>query len=304
MKTRLLVCIVALLALIAASCGVSREFSKYEGIENAATLTFPDGSVVNVPISDVERIAGQIEDNTEASALVFQTGVPETFDLDVLSTLVQVEILDKGLADRGVTVSDDDVAVALDSLDQDIARLVETNEDPEADRVLIQDGISEYLELIAIQTTRQQNFTAQFLVEAEVPCSRHILLETEGDALDALSRLDDGEDFAELAMELSTGPSGPDGGDLGCSDPSGFVEPFRDAVIAATVGEVVGPVETEFGFHLILVTGTDTAAPDTAVAEQQAFEAFAGLRDTTQIAVPPALGSWDPVNGRVIPPAE
>ena len=60
-----------------------------------------------------------------------------------------------------------------------------------------------------------------------------------------------GEAFADLAIELSTGPSGPSGGDLGCAVEGQFVSEFEEAAYAGAAGDVVGPVETTFGWHLI-----------------------------------------------------
>jgi len=88
-------------------------------------------------------------------------------------------------------------------------------------------------------------------------CSSHILLATQDDADATLVRLEAGEAFADLAVELSTGPSGPAGGDLGCASPAGFVPEFAEAVAEGEIGVPTGPVETEFGFHVILVTSRD-----------------------------------------------
>ena len=87
----------------------------------------------------------------------------------------------------------------------------------------------------------------------EQVCARHILVETEEDAQAVLTELEEGADFAALAEERSTGPSGPEGGELGCLTPGQTVEPFDQAAFAAPVGEPVGPVETQFGWHVILV---------------------------------------------------
>ncbi len=106
----------------------------------------------------------------------------------------------------------------------------------------------------------------------EVPCSSHILLETEAEANDVIALLADGGDFAELAMEYSTGPSGPTGGVLGCTDPATFVVEFADAITGAPVGEIIGPVQTQYGFHVITVTGVEeqvVGAPDPAAVGQQ-----------------------------------
>ena len=91
-------------------------------------------------------------------------------------------------------------------------------------------------------------------------CSNHLLVETEEEANDALLRIIDGEPFADLAIELSTGPSGPNGGDLGCAVEGSFVPEFEAAAYAAGNGDIVGPVETSFGWHLIEV---ETVGPAT-----------------------------------------
>lgn len=106
---------------------------------------------------------------------------------------------------------------------------------------------------LAYQTRREE-----FRTPAEA-CARHILLDTEEDALDVLADLEQGADFATLAQERSTGPSGPQGGDLGCLTPGQTVAPFDEAVFAAPVGEPVGPVETQFGWHVILVSERNEA---------------------------------------------
>ncbi len=83
--------------------------------------------------------------------------------------------------------------------------------------------------------------------------ARHILVETQEAASDLIAQLNDGADFAELAKANSTGPSGPSGGDLGWFSPEQMVKPFSDAVAAMGDGEFSAqPVETQFGWHVIL----------------------------------------------------
>jgi len=79
----------------------------------------------------------------------------------------------------------------------------------------------------------------------------HILVETEEEANEILKMLEDGGDFAELAKEKSTGPSGPSGGDLGWFGRGAMVPEFDQAVADMKVGEFTGPVKTQFGYHLI-----------------------------------------------------
>lgn len=84
--------------------------------------------------------------------------------------------------------------------------------------------------------------------------ARHILVETREQCEDLLSRLNKGDDFAELAQEYSLCPSGEQGGDLGEFYPGQMVPEFDKVVFSKAVGEVHGPVETQFGFHLVEVT--------------------------------------------------
>ena len=82
----------------------------------------------------------------------------------------------------------------------------------------------------------------------------HILMETEDEAREILALLDEGADFATLAQEHSTGPSGPRGGDLGWFGKGQMVPDFENAVLSMTPGTYAGPVQTQFGYHLILLT--------------------------------------------------
>lgn len=83
--------------------------------------------------------------------------------------------------------------------------------------------------------------------------ARHILVETQSAAQEIIAALDDGGDFAELAKEKSTGPSGANGGDLGWFSPEQMVKPFSEAVAALENGAYSSePVQTQFGWHVIL----------------------------------------------------
>lgn len=84
--------------------------------------------------------------------------------------------------------------------------------------------------------------------------ARHILVATEEQANDLKSKIQNGDDFAELAKAHSTCPSGRSGGDLGEFGPGQMVAEFDEVVFSAPVNEVQGPVKTQFGFHLIDIT--------------------------------------------------
>jgi peptidyl-prolyl cis-trans isomerase C len=91
----------------------------------------------------------------------------------------------------------------------------------------------------------------------------HILVETEDEAKALITELDAGADFAALAREKSTGPSGPSGGELGWFGPGMMVEPFETAVAAMEAGTHSAPVQTQFGCHVIRLNEVrSTQAPD------------------------------------------
>ena len=84
--------------------------------------------------------------------------------------------------------------------------------------------------------------------------ARHILVNTEEEAMAAIGRLDQGEDFAQLAVELSTGPSGPSGGELGYFRRGAMVPSFEVASFNLAKGTYTkAPIQTQFGWHVIYV---------------------------------------------------
>lgn len=89
----------------------------------------------------------------------------------------------------------------------------------------------------------------------------HILLETEEEAIAVKELLEGGADFAETAKEKSTGPSGPNGGQLGWFGLGMMVAPFEEAVVALEAGQISDPVQTQFGWHVILLSETRDSQP-------------------------------------------
>jgi len=104
--------------------------------------------------------------------------------------------------------------------------------------------------------------TIEEFVTSEEYNAAHILVETEEEALAVIAELEAGADFAAAAREQSTGPSGPNGGDLGWFGAGAMVPSFEAAVIALEVGAVSAPVQTQFGWHVIkLIDTRKTDAP-------------------------------------------
>ena len=84
--------------------------------------------------------------------------------------------------------------------------------------------------------------------------ARHLLVKTEAECESIKQQILGGADFAKLASEHSLCPSGAQGGDLGSFGPGMMVPEFDKVVFSAPLNEVQGPVKTQFGYHLLIVT--------------------------------------------------
>ena len=142
-----------------------------------------------------------------------------------------------------------------------------------ADRVLaeayITDKVSSQIGEEAIQSA-YDTFVADSASREQVTAS-HILVETEDEARAIIGQLNDGADFAELAREKSTGPSGPNGGSLGAFGRGQMVPAFETAAFSMPVGSYsADPVQTQFGWHVIQVSdkGVDPAPSLEQMREQ------------------------------------
>ena len=131
----------------------------------------------------------------------------------------------------------------------------------------------------------------------------HILVKDKALADDLKAKADGGADFSALATENSTDKgSAAKGGDLGWFDQSRMVKEFADAAFAASAGQILGPIETRFGFHVIKVlekrdkTPFEDVKADLAVkARREATEAFVnGIKGSLQVV---EAGATPPVEG-------
>jgi peptidyl-prolyl cis-trans isomerase C len=81
----------------------------------------------------------------------------------------------------------------------------------------------------------------------------HILVKGEDEAKELLARINGGESFSDLAKKHSECPSGKKGGDLGWFGKGQMVKEFEDAAFSGRKGSTVGPIRTQFGWHLIRI---------------------------------------------------
>jgi peptidyl-prolyl cis-trans isomerase C len=84
--------------------------------------------------------------------------------------------------------------------------------------------------------------------------ARHILVDTDEKCNDLKQQIADGADFADVARDNSSCPSGKSGGDLGEFGPGQMVKEFDEVVFNNEIGVVHGPVKTQFGYHLLEIT--------------------------------------------------
>lgn len=117
-----------------------------------------------------------------------------------------------------------------------------------------------------------QNAYDRFVANAdsrEEISARHILLDTKEEAVDIITKLEAGADFAALAKEFSTGPSGPNGGDLGYFGRGQMVPDFEVAAFGLEIGTFSAqPVQTQFGWHVIKLDDK-RIVPPTPLAEMR-----------------------------------
>lgn len=131
----------------------------------------------------------------------------------------------------------------------------------------------------------------------------HILVATEEEALALIETLNGGADFAELAKEKSTGPSGPNGGELGWFGLGQMVPPFEAAVTGMDVGAISAPVQTQFGFHVVKLNDNRISEAPTldderaeltqAINEERMEAALQAIRDKavvtrSEVTIPPS----------------
>ena len=123
--------------------------------------------------------------------------------------------------------------------------------------ILSQLAMNEVLKGIKVTEEEMKEFydnNPHHFSKGETVSAKHILVKEETECLAILEKINNGEvTFEDAAKENSTCPSGQRGGDLGSFGRGQMVPEFENAAFAAEIGAVVGPVETQFGFHLIKV---------------------------------------------------
>lgn len=235
-----------------------------------------------------------------------------------LSNLLRIEVARQWADDNGVSADPTEAQDAVDRLDADLQPdgLAVTSErygvTPE-DVLELASGLILFGEVrIAVteQTVTDEELRAEYDASLDFTQIRtkHILVDDEATAADLAARATD-ENFSDLAREFSTDPSAEgNGGDLGLVVASSFVEPFARAAIALQPGEISQPVQTEFGWHVILLVElvrTPFESARDALLGARSTEVYATwLQErlgSLDIEVNPSYGVLDPMAGEVAP---
>lgn len=134
-------------------------------------------------------------------------------------------------------------------------------------------------DLLAYYDEHLDDYTVDGTTTAFEEAVESIRADVKEHALSVLAELEAGADFTEFARQYSTGPSGPNGGDLNWFGRGAMVPPFDEAAFGLSVGELSGIVETDFGYHIILLTDReDASVPGLADVIDQVREDLEGER--------------------------
>ena len=267
--------LVSVLLVVVAGCSAAEPVANIESPSKKVAV-FEGGEVT---LGEVQQFAQQ----SGLGELSPESPQYEALIAQIMPQLVEIEIAKAYAEEQGITVSEQDVNQEVETLKDQVAQQAQGQDigrEEAFDQALQQAGITEeqlrqqIREQLPIQKVQErvaggagpsqeeveqfyeQNKAAQFTTP-ETRCTRHILFnkDQKEKAEEVKKQLENGGDFAALAKKYSQDPgSAEQGGDLGCIGRGETVPNFEEAVFGAEQGEIVGPVETEFGYHVIEVT--------------------------------------------------
>lgn len=233
-------------------------------------------------LNQYQQVYAQFGQDVRAMLVGAQGRIMELgLEAEALERLFFNAIIDEEVKRRGIAVSEDEIdtefqkqyvaildyqrmteqqlAAYLESQGYSVDRFKESGRASVKEQLLleaIQRAVAGPIELSEddISTYFDEN-RQQYETEERIQAS-HILVETQEEAQQILEELSSGSDFGLIARERSIDPgSGPAGGDLGWFGRGQMVAPFEQAALALEIGEVSGIVETDFGYHIIILTG-------------------------------------------------
>lgn len=236
----------------------------------------PTAETVVATVNNTEITLGHMIAVRESLPQQYQSLQPSVLFSGILDQIIQQTLLAQTIGDDIPTRAAKTLEVQRTAILADVA---------------VDSVIADRVDDAALQAAYDAKY-GNFVGTPEFDAS-HILVETQEEAQAIATEIRAGADFAETAIAKSTGPSGPRGGALGWFGPGQMVPQFEAAVAALNVGEVSDPVETQFGWHVIILNDKRTQEAPTLEqvrqeiqidAENAAASAYvAELRDVSVI---------------------
>jgi parvulin-like peptidyl-prolyl isomerase len=309
--------VLSAVALVAAGCGSSGPMST-----DAATITnLGDGAdTVHITREDFQGMLDDMVDNdvfvkqlADSQLVVSEQQMDPRVTTFLLTQLIQQAAYAAEYEARDATVTEQNRADARSTLEQQFGGAEIFGGFSESFQNEMIEGTAKALAVVDSYATTPTEAEARAYFEEhqdEFTCASgknvaHILVADEATANDLMTQLQGGASFEDLATQFSTDQgSAQQGGSLGCLGDTPFVEEFQTAADAATPGVPVGPVQSQFGYHIILVTDADDVTfedvqdqvMDTLSQQgsQLAGEAFDKRLARMKVKVDPRYGTWGP----------
>jgi PPIC-type PPIASE domain len=288
-------------------------------LTSCATFDKPAATINGTQISmdDFEEDVTSIAQSSVAESLNLLSGddntVPAAGSRTWLGARITWLSTEQIMADAGVPLTDAEVSAAEESLGGQIS---DWNDLPERVRTTISRGVASNTKLNTLDPPPADELAAMY---GDLPastgavCLRHILVETEAEAEAIAAQLAEGADFATLAATSSIEPAAPEtggalaNGDNDCivlsSFATGFDPGFVNGALRAEAGVPTGPVQSAFGWHVILARPYEEIADDllgTIVASPGEARLAAKLVLDSDITVASSIGQWDPLGLAVV----
>lgn len=283
---------------------------KHITLLGAAALSF---TLTGAAIAQEEAATETAEPSAEASEVTADTVVAKVGDTEITMGEVIIaraqlpqqytqfpdEVLFDGVIDQLIQQQ-----LLADAL-EDIPARVDLALKNERRAMMAGEVINAIAEANVTEEKLQAAYDARFadVEETQEFNASHLLVETEEEAIAAKARIDDGAEFADVARDVSTGPTGPNGGNLGWFGPGAMVPEFENAITALEVGGVSEPFETQFGWHVARLnemrmqprpTLDELRRELSAELHEAAVTARLEELSAAQEVVKPAEGEFDP----------